>query len=332
MNNLKNSRILVTGGAGFVGSFVVEQLLNEGVKEIVVIDNFMRGFKDNIKGPIETGKVNVVIGDIRHREELDKLCEGIDYCFHLAALRITQCAQEPRQALEIMYDGTFNVLESCVKHKIKKLIFASTASVYGQASEFPTTEQHHPYNNVTLYGAAKMANELMLRSFAHMYGLNYVALRYFNIYGPRMDTFGKYTEVFIRWYHLIKEGKAPLIFGDGKQTMDFIYIEDVARASILALKSDCVNEAINVASGKETSLVELCSTLLSVMKSGLTPQYVPLPQERQKVEVIRRLADVRKAEKMIGFKASVDLKLGLEKLVSWLESGVTGHKSQVTGR
>lgn len=321
--NLQNSKIIITGGAGFVGSYIVEQLLDEGVKEIVIIDNFMRGSKDNIAKSLETGRVRCVEADIRDLETMDMLFTGMDYCFHLAALRITQCAQQPREALEIMYDGTFNVLELCVKHKIKKLVFASTASVYGQAEIFPTKETHHPYNNVTLYGAAKMANELMCRSFAHMYGLKFNALRYFNIYGPRMDTYGKYTEVFIRWYHLIKEGKPPLIFGDGKQTMDFIYIEEVARASILALKADCSGEAFNIASGKETSLEELCTTLLEAMGSKLKPQYVPLPEERKKVEVIRRLADVSKAKEMIDFKAQVDLKSGIKKLVAWLDAQTT---------
>lgn len=320
MNDLKHSKILVTGGAGFVGSYILDQLLDKNVGEVIVIDNFIRGSKRNIEQALASKKIKLIEGDIRDRQLLDKYFQGIDYCFHLAALRITHCATEPREALEVMYDGTFNVLEACVKYKIKKLILASTASVYGQASIFPTTEEHHPYNNFTLYGAAKMANELMCRSFAHMYGLKYNALRYFNIYGPRMDTHGKYTEVFIRWYHLIKEGKEPLIFGDGKQTMEFIYIEDIARASILALETDVINEVFNVASGTETSLEELCCALLEVMKSNLKPKYVPLPDDRKKVEVMRRLADVSKAQKLIGFKAKTNLKQGLEKLVQWLDS------------
>ncbi len=319
MNNLKDSRILITGGAGFVGSYVVEQLLQDEVKEIVIIDNLIRGSQKNISDSLASGRVKLIDGDIRNRELLDQEFNGIDYCFHLAALRITHCASEPREALEIMYGGTFDVLENCVRHKVKKLILASTASIYGQAETFPTKEDHHPYNNYTLYGAAKMANELMCRSFAQMFDLKFNALRYFNIYGPRMDTYGKYTEVLIRWYYLIKEGKEPLIYGDGKQTMDFIYVGDIAKASILALKSDVTNEVFNVACGVETSLEQLCCALLEVMGSTLKPKYVPVPDERKKVEVMRRWADVAKAKKMIGFSAQVNLKEGLTKLVEWLD-------------
>lgn len=319
MHSLQDKRILLTGGAGFVGSCVVEQLLTEKVKEIVIIDNLVRGSRENIKESLSSGKVKLIEGNICDRHTLDPLFFGMDYCFHLAALRITHCATEPRQALEVMYDGTFNVLENCVQHKIKRLVFASTASVYGQAEKFPTPEDHHPYNNQTLYGAAKMANELMCRSFYHMFGLNYAALRYFNIYGPRMDVFGKYTEVLIRWYHLIKEGKPPLIFGDGKQTMDFIYIDDIARATILAMKAEANNEAFNIAGGTETSLKELCDLLLEVMGSNLKPQYMPVPDDRRKVEVMRRLADVSKAKEKIGFEAQISLKEGLKRLIQWLD-------------
>jgi UDP-glucose 4-epimerase len=319
MNDLKNTSILITGGAGFVGSYVVDQLLKEGVKEIVIIDNFIRGSEKNIEEALKFPHVSVIEGDIRDEQFLSKYFRGMDYCFHLAALRITHCAAEPREALDVMYKGTFNVLEACVQHHTKKLVFASSASIYGQADTFPTDENHHPYNNVTLYGAAKMANELMLRSFQHMHGLKYNALRYFNIYGPRMDIHGKYTEVFIRWYRLIKEGKEPLIFGDGKQTMDFIYIEEIARATILALKADVNNEVFNIAGGQETSLEELCYLLLEVMGSTLKPKYIPLPEERKKVEVIRRLANVSKAKKLIGFETRVSLKEGIKRLVEWLD-------------
>ena len=317
--DLNGAKILITGGAGFVGSFVIEQLLEEGVEKIVVVDNLFRGTRENIKESLATGKVELVEGDIRDLEILDKLFEGIDYCFHLAALRITHCAAEPRQALEVMYDGTFNVLDACVRHKIKKVFFSSTASIYGQAEDFPTKEDHHPYNNRTLYGAAKMANELMLRSFNSMFDLQYNVSRYFNIYGPRMDTHGKYTEVLIRWYYLIKEGHRPKIFGDGKQTMDFVYVEDIARASILALKADVSNEVFNIASGEETSLEQLCNALLDVMGSKLKPEYIKLPDERKNVEVLRRKADVLKAKERIGFVSEVGLKEGLTKLVNWLE-------------
>lgn len=319
MINLKNSRIIITGGAGFIGSFIAEQLLREEIKEIVILDNLIRGSEKNIAKALVSKRVKFIKGDIRDCGLLDDAFEGIDFCFHMAALRITQCAAEPRAALEVMFNGTFNVAEACAKHKIKKIILASSASVYGQAEVFPTRESHHPYNNVTFYGAAKLANELMLRSFYHMFGLDYAALRFFNVYGPRMDRHGKYTEVLIRWHDLIKDNKPPLIYGDGKQTMDFIYVEDVARAAILALKSDVSDEVFNVARGEETSLTELCNILLEVMGSDLKPMFVHISEERKKVEVKRRLSDISKAQKILGFKAEAGLKEGIRKLVRWLK-------------
>jgi UDP-glucose 4-epimerase len=319
MTDLRNSRILITGGAGFIGSTTTDLLLKEGVKEIIIIDNLVRGSRDNLKDALKSGKITFIEGDIRDQNLIETHMQGIDYCVHMAALRITQCAAEPRHALEVMFDSAFNIFELCVKHKIKKIVAASSASIYGTADTFPTNEGHHPYNNHTLYGAAKAANELMLRSFHDMYGLDYVAMRYFNVYGPRMDVHGKYTEVLIRWYRLIKEGKPPVIFGDGKQTMDFIYIEDIARANVLGLKSDATDMVFNIASGIETSLEELCFTVLEVMGSTLKPEYIPLPDERKRVEVMRRLADTQAAEKFIGFKTAMTLKDGLYKLVDWIK-------------
>lgn len=320
MNSLKDSRIIITGGAGLVGSFIADQLLTEGVKELIILDNLVRGSRSNIKDILPLKNVCFIKGDIRDCALLDKIFPGIDYCFHMAALRITHCAANPKEALEVMFNGTFNVAEACVKHKIKKVVLASSASIYGQADVFPIKEDHHPYNNITLYGAAKTANELMFRSFYHMYGLDYVALRYFNIYGPRMDVHGRYTEVMVKWYNLIKEGRQPLIYGDGKQTMDFIYVEDVARATILALRAEVSNETFNIASGVETSLEELCWLFLDVMKSTLKPKYISISEDRMKVEVRRRLADISKARKMLGFQPRVGLREGLEELITWLEA------------
>lgn len=320
--DLNQKRILITGGAGFVGSFIIEQLLAEPIAEILVLDNFFRGSRENIAESLTSGRVKIVEGDIRDVSLLNEVFSGIDLCFHLAALRITHCAAEPREALTTMYDGTFNVFEACVNHSIKKVVFASSASVYGQADQFPTTENQHPYNNSTLYGAAKMANELMCRSFESMYGLKFNALRFFNIYGPRMDTFGKYTEVLIRWYHLIKQGEQPLIYGEGNQTMDFVYVGDIARANIQAMKSDVCNEVFNIARGQETSLKELCEALLEAMGSDIQPKFIPMPEERNKVEVMRRLADVSKARDLMDFTAQIDLKTGLKSLVKWLDETV----------
>lgn len=290
------------------------------MEEVTLLDNMLRGSERNVHTALASGRARLVEGDIRDRALLDGLVAKADYVFHLAALRITRCAENPREALEVMYDGTFNVVEACVRHKVKKLVAASSASVLGTADSFPTREDHHPYNNRTLYGAAKLANELMYRAFSDMNGLPYAAMRYFNVYGPRMDREGKYTEVLIRWYDLARKGQQPLIFGEGDQTMDFVYVEDVARATVLAMKRDVSDQVFNVASGRETSLRQLCDALLAAMGSSLRPKHVPLPAERKAVEVRRRLADTSKAAELIGFRAQVSLEEGLGRLVRWLDA------------
>lgn len=311
---MQNKRVLITGGAGLVGSHIADLLVKEGVSEIIVLDNFTRGCMANLAWAKEHGPLVTIDGDIRDRKLLSEVMEGVDIVFHQAAIRITQCAEDPRLALEVLADGTFNVLEAAVNAKVKKVVAASSASIYGMAEEFPTTESHHPYNNRTIYGAAKVFNEGLLRSFYEMYGLDYVALRYFNVYGPRMDIYGVYTEVLIRWMERIVAGQPPLIFGDGKQTMDFVYIEDIARANILAAKADVTDEVFNVASQVETSLNDLAYSLAKVMGSDLTPEYGP---ERKVNPVQRRLADASKAKQMLGFEAEVSLEEGLSRLVKW---------------
>jgi UDP-glucose 4-epimerase len=311
---MQNSRVLITGGAGLVGSHIADLLVREGVSEIIVLDNFTRGRMANLASAQEQGHLVIVEGDIRDQKLLADVMQGVDIVFHQAAIRITQCAEEPRLALEVLADGTFNVLEAAVNAKVKKVVAASSASIYGMAEEFPTTESHHPYNNRTIYGAAKVFNEGLLRSFHEMYGLDYVALRYFNVYGPRMDIHGVYTEVLIRWMDRIVAGQPPLIFGDGKQTMDFVYIEDIARANILAAKASVTDEVFNVASGVETSLNDLAYSLAKVMGSDLTPEYGP---ERKANPVQRRLADIVKAKQLLGFEAEVSLEDGLSRLVNW---------------
>ena len=311
---MKNSRVLVTGGAGLVGSHITDLLIKEEVAEIIILDNFTRGQMANLAWAQENGSIKVVEGDIRDLKLLEEVMQGVDIVFHQAAIRITQCAAEPRMALEVMADGTYNVLEAAVNAKVKKVVAASSASIYGMAEAFPTTESHHPYNNRTLYGATKIFNEALLRSFYDMYGLDYVALRYFNVYGPRMDIYGVYTEVLIRWMERIVAGKPPLIFGDGKQTMDFIYIGDIARANILAAKADVTDEVFNIASSVESSLNDLAYGLAKVMGSDLQPEY---GEERKVNPVARRLADVTKAKQLLGFEAEVSLEDGLSKLVTW---------------
>lgn len=312
--DIRDRRVLITGGAGLVGSHIADQLVAEQPTEIVILDNFVRGRRENLAWALANGPVRVVEGDIRDRTRVAEAMRGVDLVFHQAAIRITQCAQEPRLALEVLVDGTFNVLEAAVEARVAKVVAASSASVYGLAERFPTDESHHPYANRTLYGAAKTFNEGMLRSFHDMSGLDYVALRYFNVYGPRMDVYGAYTEVLIRWMERIEAGEAPLIFGDGRQTMDFVYIEDIARSNILAAKADVTDEVFNVASGVETSLGELAARLAMAMGSDLRPEFGP---ERKVNAVSRRLADVRAARERLGFEASVSLDEGLRRLVAW---------------
>lgn len=311
---LEGCRALVTGGAGLVGSHICDQLVQAGAAEIVVIDNFVRGTRRNLEGALASGKVRIVEGDIRDRDLLAREVPGTDVLFHQAAIRITQCAEEPRLAMEVLVDGTYNVLEAAVAAKVGKVVAASSASVLGMADSFPTREDHHPYNNRTLYGAAKAFNEGLLRSFNDMYGLDYVALRYFNVYGPRMDVYGVYTEVLIRWMDRIVAGQPPLIFGSGDQTMDFVYIEDIARANILAATAPATDQVFNVASGTETSLKELAAALLAAMGSDLSVEHGP---ERKVNPVARRLADTRAAREALGFEAKVGLAEGLGRLVAW---------------
>jgi UDP-glucose 4-epimerase len=318
---MQNKRILITGGAGLVGSHIADLLVKEGVSEIIVLDNFTRGCRDNLASTQANGPLVIVDGDIRDRQLLANIMQDVDIVFHQAAIRITQCAEEPRLALEVLADGTFNVLEAAVTAGVKKVVAASSASIYGMAEDFPTTESHHPYNNRTIYGAAKTFNEGLFRSFYEMYGLNYIGLRYFNVYGPRMDIYGVYTEVLIRWMERIVAGQPPLIFGNGEQTMDFVYIEDIARANILAAKADITDMVFNIASGIETSLNDLAHSLLKVMGSDLQPEYKP---ERKVNPVQRRLADVSKAKQLLNFEAQVSLEQGLSRLVTWW------HKQKLT--
>jgi UDP-glucose 4-epimerase len=292
----------------------VDLLANAGAEEVVVLDNFVRGRLQNLTSALSTGSVRVVEGDIRDRELVAKLVRGMDVVFHQAAIRITQCAQEPRLALEVLVDGTFNVIDTAARGGVRKLVAASSASVYGLAERFPTTEDHHPYANDTLYGAAKTFNEGLLRSYHSMTGLDYVALRYFNVYGARMDVHGLYTEVLVRWMERISENLPPLIFGDGSQTMDFVYVEDIARANVLAATADVTDAVFNVATGVETSLAELAGTLLKVMGSDLSVEFGP---ERAVNKVSRRLADTARAREQLGFQAQIGLEEGLTRLVDW---------------
>ncbi len=317
---IEGSKILVTGGAGLIGSTTIDQLLaNEKPAEIVILDNMSRGSTRNLENALKDERVKLIQGDIRDKDLVYKVTEGMDAVIHMAAIRITACAADPREAMEVMNDGTFNVIDAAHKAGVKKVLAASSASILGLADTFPTTEDHHPYNNRTWYGASKIMLEGLLRSYNDMYGLNYVAMRYFNVYGPRMDVEGKYTEVLVRWVQRISQGIPPLVLGDGKTSMDFIYIEDLARANVLGLKSDATDEVFHIASGVETSLNELAYTTMKVMgaPADMVPEYGP---ERKVNAVSRRLSSTEKAERLLGFKAQVDLEEGVRRFVTWWEA------------
>jgi UDP-glucose 4-epimerase len=307
-------RALITGGLGLVGSHIADGLVERGAGEVIVLDDLSRGRRSNLAWAEANGNVRVVEGDIRDRGLAGRLAEGVDVVFHQAALRITRCAEEPRLAVDVLVNGTFNVLEAAVDARVRKVVAASSASVYGMAERFPTREDHHPYANDTIYGAAKAFNEGLLRSFHAMHGLDYVALRYFNVYGPRMDIHGVYTEVLVRWMERIAAGRPLLIDGDGRQTMDFVHVADVARANLLAASADVTDEVFNVASGSETSLVELARALRRAMDADVPVEHGPA---RAVNAVTRRLADTTRARKQLGFEAEVGLDEGLRSLVDW---------------
>lgn len=311
---ITNSTILVTGGAGFIGSYVVEYLIEHKPKKIIIIDNLMRGSHDNMINFISNPIVQFIEGDIRNYELLEETIKESDFVFHMAALRINSCAANPSDGFDVMLKSTFNIAELCVKYNIKKVIYSSSASVYGLAQNFPTPETDNPYDNQTFYGAAKMFGEQLFRSFKFMYGLDYVALRYFNAYGPRMDTDGKYTEVMIKWLDCIRDQKNPLIFGDGSTTMDFVYVKDIAKANIAALLSDVTDEAFNIGNNEETNLKELLEVLLYVNNSTLMPEY---RAENTVNPVSRRLADINKAKKLLNFSPTISLEEGMKELSEW---------------
>ncbi len=314
LNKVKGSTILITGGAGFIGSYVAEELLKLEPKKIVIIDNFIRGSKENMKSFYGNPVVEFHQGDMRDTALLEKCIEGCDYVFHMAALRINSCAANPREAFDVMLKSTFEVADLCVKHKVKKVIYSSSASVYGLAQHFPTPETDNPYNNQTFYGAAKLWGEQLFRSFKFMYGLDYVALRYFNAYGPRMDTDGKYTEVMIKWLDCIRTGTNPVIHGDGSTTMDFVYVKDIAKANVAALQADVTDEAFNIGNCEETSLKELLDVLLKVNDSNLQPSHTASSAYNP---VSRRLADIEKAKTLLNFTPTVSLEQGMKELSAW---------------
>ncbi len=314
-HSLQGATVLVTGGAGLIGSHIVDRLIAEGAGEIRVLDNLVRGRLANLAPAMARAPITFLEGDIRDPDTVAAAVAGCDYVFHQAAIRITLCAERPRECMDVLVTGAFNIFEAAAEAGVKKVVYASSASVYGGAEVFPTDERHHPYNNRTLYGAAKLMNEGIARHFYDMNGLPSVGLRYFNVYGPRMDVTGAYTEVFIRWLDCIDRGVAPQIHGDGSATMDFIYAEDIARANILAMLADREDAVYNVAGGTETSLLELWQAMQRITGAhDLSPEFHP---PRKVNPVPRRLADTSRAERELGFTAQVSLDEGLRRLAAW---------------
>ena len=314
-NSIAGATVLVTGGAGFVGSHIVDELVAAGAGEIRVLDNLTRGRRTNLASARAARDLMFIEGDVRNPVVVRAAVAGCDYVFHQAAIRITRCAELPRECVDVLVTGTLNVFEAAAAERVRKVVYASSASVYGGADQFPTEESHHPYNNRTLYGAAKLMNEGIARSFHDMYGLPSVGLRYFNVYGPRMDVAGAYTEVFIRWLDCAAQRVPPQIHGDGSCTMDVVYVGDVARANLLALQSPWPEAVYNIASGTETSLLGLWQAIQAVTGAyDVHPEFLPL---RKVNPVARRLADVSRARAELGFTAETPLSAGLSHLAAW---------------
>jgi UDP-glucose 4-epimerase len=310
--DLSHQKIVVIGGAGFIGSHIVDQLLAEPVDEIVVVDNFVRGTRENLAAASHDPRVTIVDGTIASPDLLARVLEGAGGVFHLAALWLFECVHEPRSAIDINIVGTFNVIEAAVRAGVKKVVYSSSASVYGDAVFTPMTEEH-PFNNRTMYGATKIAGEQFLRTFHDQHGLDYVALRYMNVYGPRMDYRGTYVSVIMKVLDRIEQGQAPVIFGDGSQAYDFVHVRDVARANILALKSDVTDECINVGVGVKTTINELVRELLALSGSSLQPEYRP----QEQMFVTHRVGSTDKAERLMGFTGTIALEDGLRSVVEW---------------
>jgi UDP-glucose 4-epimerase len=310
--NLTNARIMLVGGAGLVGSHIVDQLTREPVSEIVVYDNFLRGTRDNLAAAIASRKVRIVEASITDRERLRRELEGIDGVFLLASLWLGECVNDPRSAWEVNTLGTWNVVEACLAAKVKRIVYSSSASVYGNAVVTPMTEEH-PFNNRTTYGATKIANEQMLRAVYEQHTLPYIGLRYMNIYGPRMDYEGTYVSVIMKVLDRIFAGERPVVFGDGSQVYDFIHVSDVARANVLGMQAKCADENFNVGMGIGTSINDLVKNLLELTGSNLQIEYRSDAQSF----VTHRIGSTDKAERLLGFRASVPLRDGLTSVVEW---------------
>jgi len=309
---IENARLALIGGAGLVGSHIVDQLLREPVREIVIFDNFVRGTRANLQNALRDPRVRIIEGDMCDRAQIENAVQEMDGVFLLAALWLLQCAENPREGLRVNIDGNYNVVDACKNANVQRVVFSSSASVYGNALTTPMNEDH-PANNRTFYGATKVALEQILRAYNEMYRLNYVALRYFNIYGPRQDYKNAYVSVIMKVLDRIDAGQPPIIFGDGTQAYDFIYVKDVARANILAMQSEVSDDAFNIATGIQTSINELVALLLELTRTNLKPEY----REASQVFVTNRIGGVERACAQLGFAATTDLRQGLRELIEW---------------
>ena len=318
---INNSKILVIGGAGFIGSHVVSELLKTDVGKVVIYDNFTRGKESNLNESLNDARCSIYPngGDIRDLDLLTDAMKGIDGVIHLAAMWLLHCKDFPRTAFHVNIEGTFNVLEACVKNKIKRLVYSSSASVYGDAAEVPMTEQH-PFNNRNFYGATKIAGEAMCRAFHDRYGLEYVGLRYMNVFGPHQDQTAAYTGVVPIMLNKIDAKEQPVINGDGSQAYDFIYVEDAGRFNISAMLSDKTDEFYNVGTGVQTSIGKLCDTILDMKKSNLKVKFNPYNKDDARRLVQNRIGCPKKANKDLGFTPKYDLLQGLQKLIDWRNS------------
>lgn len=323
-HKLTGKKVLVIGGAGFIGSFVVEELLKFPVEEVVVYDNFVRSSEYNIEKSLRDPRCRIFEfgGDIRDLDILDKAVEGADYVVHLAAMWLLHCRDFPRTAFDVNVAGTFNVLEACARHSVKRLVYSSSASVYGDAVTVPMGEEH-PFNNRNFYGATKISGEAMCRAFYDRYGLDYVGLRYMNVFGPRQDQDAVYSGVVPIMLNKIAAGEPPVINGDGTQAYDFVYVRDVARANVLALVADTSDEFFNVGTGVQTSVAELCDTILKLKESDLQVEFRPYSEDDSRRLVKNRIGDTRKSSELLNFSAEYTLEEGLEELVQWrIEEGI----------
>lgn len=321
MFKIKNSRILVIGGAGFIGSHIVSELLKTDVGAVIIYDNFVRGKYEYVKKHLQDPRCSIYKngGDIRDIDILNDSMKNMDAVIHLAAMWLLHCRDFPRTAFDVNIQGTFNVLEACVNNKIKRLVYSSSASVYGDAAEVPMTE-NHPFNNRNFYGATKIAGEAMCRATHDRYGLSYVGLRYMNVYGPHQDQTAAYTGVIPIMLNKIDANEAPIINGDGSQAYDFISVRDVARCNLLALEAEAIDEFYNVGTGVQTSIRQLCDLILELKKSDLKVVYKPYAAEDARRLVQNRIGCPQKALKDLGFIYKDDLRSGLLDLIVWRDA------------